>query len=456
MEKRFYFDTMNQPESRNITYYVHDAQGNVLATYMRIQDHRNPSMPTDEVYFSDWTMYGSARLGTSTVPDNLLESSYQPVNWITNVPSINNADKRFELTNHLGNVLATITGEVDYVDTTGIGGWQFTRPQIHTVQDYYAFGMLKPDRTISTGEYRFGFNGKENDNEVKGMGNSLDFGARMYDSRLGRWLAKDPDESKYSSWSTYNGFMCNPILIVDPNGKGGKVSKVRDSEGNVQSLVVTTVIYIYSDVVSMARLATLASEIKENIECNWNNVAIADNNGNVSENCPTANSPATNKAYPVRFEVTVIPVTKDEAQKNAENNTKERKDQEQQDVNFIKITDGGSQSFIDGNSGVFDLRQHTASGNTYAHEFGHMLGYKNWQQTDPTHFGEYYTDSPSIPFPLPLMSTGSASFCPLRLSTQSDVDGLNQGQGVGSALLGKSGTSGFIGDPNTNKIDPIR
>ena len=39
--------------------------------------------------------------------------------------------------------------------------------------------------------YRFGFNGKENDNEVKGAGNSVDFGARIYDSRLGRWMSVD-------------------------------------------------------------------------------------------------------------------------------------------------------------------------------------------------------------------------------------------------------------------------
>ncbi|MCU7549877.1 hypothetical protein OCK74_12165 [Chitinophagaceae bacterium LB-8] len=40
--------------------------------------------------------------------------------------------------------------------------------------------------------YRYGFNGKENDNEVKGDGNSLDFGGRIYDPRLGRWHSTDP------------------------------------------------------------------------------------------------------------------------------------------------------------------------------------------------------------------------------------------------------------------------
>jgi RHS repeat-associated protein len=39
--------------------------------------------------------------------------------------------------------------------------------------------------------YLFGFNGKENDNDVKGLGNQLDFGERIYDPRTGRFLSVD-------------------------------------------------------------------------------------------------------------------------------------------------------------------------------------------------------------------------------------------------------------------------
>jgi RHS repeat-associated protein len=66
--------------------------------------------------------------------------------------------------------------------------------------------------------YRFGFNGKENDNEVKGTGNSVDFGARIYDSRLGRWLSLDPYSKKYPDLSPYVGFENSPTSIVDPGG----------------------------------------------------------------------------------------------------------------------------------------------------------------------------------------------------------------------------------------------
>jgi len=51
-----------------------------------------------------------------------------------------------------------------------------------------------PGRSFTTSNgYRYGFNGMEEDNEIKNIkGSSLDFGARMYDSRLGRWLSLDP------------------------------------------------------------------------------------------------------------------------------------------------------------------------------------------------------------------------------------------------------------------------
>lgn len=45
----------------------------------------------------------------------------------------------------------------------------------------YPFGSLVPNRHGSSGSYRYGFNGKEKDDEIKGEGNSIDFGSRMYD-----------------------------------------------------------------------------------------------------------------------------------------------------------------------------------------------------------------------------------------------------------------------------------
>src|SRR5690625_3213593 len=67
--------------------------------------------------------------------------------------------------------------------------------------------------------YRFGFNGMLKDNEWAGMGTHLDFGARIYDSRVGRWLSVDPLASKYPGISTYAFVANSPMMFVDPDGR---------------------------------------------------------------------------------------------------------------------------------------------------------------------------------------------------------------------------------------------
>jgi len=79
--------------------------------------------------------------------------------------------------------------------------------------------MLQPGRHWETGEYRYGYNGKEMDHESKGEGNSYDFGARMYDPRIAKWMSTDPLEEKYIGWSPYNFVLNMPIVAKDPDGK---------------------------------------------------------------------------------------------------------------------------------------------------------------------------------------------------------------------------------------------
>jgi RHS repeat-associated protein len=67
--------------------------------------------------------------------------------------------------------------------------------------DYYCFGSPMTGRTFSaagTGKYRYGFNGKEADNEISVDGGSYDYGARIYNSRLGKWMSVDPSIKKYA------------------------------------------------------------------------------------------------------------------------------------------------------------------------------------------------------------------------------------------------------------------
>jgi RHS repeat-associated protein len=66
--------------------------------------------------------------------------------------------------------------------------------------------------------YRYGFNGKENDNDVKGEGNQQDYGMRIYDPRLGRFLSVDPITKQYPELTPYQFASNTPIQAVDIDG----------------------------------------------------------------------------------------------------------------------------------------------------------------------------------------------------------------------------------------------
>ncbi len=86
-----------------------------------------------------------------------------------------------------------------------------------------SFGSVIPGRSWSepslSAAYRMGFNGKEKIDEIEGDGNAYDFGARILDTRLGRWLCVDPQSAKYPSLSPYNFVGNNPNCFIDPNGE---------------------------------------------------------------------------------------------------------------------------------------------------------------------------------------------------------------------------------------------
>jgi RHS repeat-associated protein len=92
-------------------------------------------------------------------------------------------------------------------------------PDVQTYSDFSPYGTLLAGRNGSTATYLYGFNGKQEDSEIKGEGNSYDFGARMYDPRVGRWLSGDPKESKFPALSPYVFVYNSPVYFIDPNGE---------------------------------------------------------------------------------------------------------------------------------------------------------------------------------------------------------------------------------------------
>ncbi|MVO10756.1 hypothetical protein GOQ30_16415 [Flavobacterium sp. TP390] len=78
--------------------------------------------------------------------------------------------------------------------------------------------MTLPGRTYSSPAYRYGFNGMEKDDELKGNDNSYDFGSRMLDPRVGRFFSIDKLNSVTPSTSGYSTSGNSPIFKVDNKG----------------------------------------------------------------------------------------------------------------------------------------------------------------------------------------------------------------------------------------------
>jgi RHS repeat-associated protein len=74
------------------------------------------------------------------------------------------------------------------------------------------------NRSFSSPSYRYGFNGMEKDDEVKGQGNSYTTEFRFLDTRLGRWLSLDPKTKIKPFISVYVVMSNCPISKKDPKG----------------------------------------------------------------------------------------------------------------------------------------------------------------------------------------------------------------------------------------------
>lgn len=96
-------------------------------------------------------------------------------------------------------------------------------PDVASAQDYYPFGMLMPGRTFTAttaSNYRYGFNGKEKNDEIEGAGNAYDYGMRENDPRIGgRFWSVDPLTKKYPGLTPYQFASNNPIKFTDLDGR---------------------------------------------------------------------------------------------------------------------------------------------------------------------------------------------------------------------------------------------
>ncbi len=170
------------------TFYVRDASGNIMAVY---QDDALKEIP----------IYGSNRLGqyTGEVPGSKRFLGR----------------KNYELSNHLGNVVAVVTDELAVSEATG------KYAVVQRTTDYYPFGLEMPGRTLTgvEGRYRYGFNGKEKDSDGEwGSANHYDYGFRIYNPRIAKFLSVDPLTKSYPWYTPYQFAGNKPIRFIDLDG----------------------------------------------------------------------------------------------------------------------------------------------------------------------------------------------------------------------------------------------
>lgn len=81
------------------------------------------------------------------------------------------------------------------------------------------FGMITVGRSWEVGsEYRYGFNGKESDTDTYGEGNIYDYGFRIYNPRLGKFLSVDPLTRIYAWYTPFQFAGNKPIWAIDLDG----------------------------------------------------------------------------------------------------------------------------------------------------------------------------------------------------------------------------------------------
>ncbi|MBX2887990.1 MAG: LysM peptidoglycan-binding domain-containing protein [Ferruginibacter sp.] len=197
------------------TWYVRDATGNVMSVYTVDATVNSGHLTQSEVH-----LYGSSRLGIWNVNKD-----------ITVAPDTNfiRGNKSFELSNHLSNILATISDKKLQVQNGTTGIIDHYEADITTANDYYPFGTMMPSRKYDAGTgYRYGFGGQEADNEIYGQGNVYTAEFWEYDPRLGRRWNVDPISKPWES--PYVAFNDNPIARIDPKGLDGEPYKVKKGD----------------------------------------------------------------------------------------------------------------------------------------------------------------------------------------------------------------------------------
>jgi len=151
--------------------------------------------------------------------------------YYNNLGQTNEGQKRYELSNHLGNVLAVINDRKTKKEKLNT---PYYEPTVISAQDYFPFGQeMGSDRSFNaSSSYRYGFNGKEKDEDGEwGSTTHYDYGFRIYNPSIGRFLSVDPMTRGYPMLTPYQYASNSPIKLIDIDGLEGGSPPSENSKG---------------------------------------------------------------------------------------------------------------------------------------------------------------------------------------------------------------------------------
>ncbi|MBX2985972.1 MAG: OmpA family protein [Bacteroidia bacterium] len=193
---------------------------------------------TQKFVLDEHHLYGSSRLGVKTHRRVLLRKEFSISGFEEDGTYITDevtdslvyvasseyfcrvlAQKQYELSNHLGNVLATVLDRRTGVFDEGADTLMYYVADVVSATLYYPFGQAMLSYSNIEFAFTYGFNGKEKDEEgMGGGGATYDYGFRIYNPQIARFLSVDPLSSSFPWYTPYQFAGNMPIIAIDLDG----------------------------------------------------------------------------------------------------------------------------------------------------------------------------------------------------------------------------------------------
>jgi RHS repeat-associated protein len=234
-----------------------------------------------------------------------------------------------------------------------------------------SFGSLISNRSWSDAsrEYRYGFNGKEEDKEgMGGGGSTYDYGFRIYNSNLGKFLSLDPISKIYPYYSPFQFSGNMPIWASDIDGLEPKIDITTDENGKIIKIKISYTLYVVSKSKEKSSEDLITDFDMSNIQSYFPNVTIDD--------------------VDIEFDIKVVPCENmKEARRAKRKNGGYGEFAIYKSKNKLKRSEHGSPGTLDRYKIYLGYGEDNkfASAGFVAHEIGHGLGYDE-RYVDPVDY----------------------------------------------------------------------